>query len=447
MKRLLALLLVALTSSAYLTDSNTYMPLMTGTTGPDHYNNFTPASGSFPAVGSTYTDPIFGSAVRRLSNIGAVSNIEEIYSHHYANANGTYTFSIQSRPTQTLFLVNTSTGAELTGHPIGSFAYDLAWHPTDPDKYYFHSGASLMQRVVSTNTSSTVKTFAASLQSLGGTVNWIDRTGRYMLVKYSGTVKLWDSQTDTLYSNPVTPFGGSGWTGLSPDGNYIVDVSGPTAAPNVEHYSYAINHGATSVSTSPVNFWGINQDHGVMLTASNGTNYFVAFDDYNTTGIWMTDLTVSQAGKTYAQQVATYTQLVPMSGATAGHLSAVSVGTYQDWVFFSPSEIVEDRFNDVPSSWIAYEQEILAVNVLTLEKRRLAHHRSRGITGALYYNNPRVSCSWDGSVVLWTSNFNDSTPDNYADLYAINNPLGAAASADSNGSMVRGGKGMNGRMR
>jgi len=53
-----------------------------------------------------------------------------------------------------------------------------------------------------------------------------------------------------------------------------------------------------------------------------------------------------------------------------------------------------------------------------LEVRRYAHHRSRGLASS-YYAQPRISCSWDGSVVLWTSNFNIGAPVGYSDLYAM----------------------------
>jgi len=91
-------------------------------------------------------------------------------------------------------------------------------------------------------------------------------------------------------------------------------------------------------------------------------------------------------------------------------------------VFIGP-ESGTDTFNSSTAGWTAYKQEILAVNVVTLEVRRLAHHRSRSVD-ANYYNQPRVSTSWDGSVVMWTSNFNDNSPAGYSDMYAIQSPLG-----------------------
>jgi hypothetical protein len=60
----------------------------------------------------------------------------------------------------------------------------------------------------------------------------------------------------------------------------------------------------------------------------------------------------------------------------------------------------------------------VAVNALTGEVRRLAHHRSRGI-GQSYYYQPRISASWGGQYVEWPSNFNQSgLVDNYVVPFA-----------------------------
>ncbi|HUF92412.1 MAG TPA: Ig-like domain-containing protein, partial [Candidatus Limnocylindria bacterium] len=61
---------------------------------------------------------------------------------------------------------------------------------------------------------------------------------------------------------------------------------------------------------------------------------------------------------------------------------------------------------------------IVMANVLTGEVRRLAHHRSRGISGGSYYYQPRVSAGWDGTRVAWASNFGYNGS-NYGDIYAI----------------------------
>ncbi len=64
------------------------------------------------------------------------------------------------------------------------------------------------------------------------------------------------------------------------------------------------------------------------------------------------------------------------------------------------------------------------MNVMTSEVRRYAHHRSRGIDSD-YHAQPRISCSWDGSIILWTSNYNtplahpNGPQNDYADMYGM----------------------------
>ena len=121
------------------------------------------------------------------------------------------------------------------------------------------------------------------------------------------------------------------------------------------------------------------------------------------------------------QQAAANQMLVPLTVNDDAHFSAVSKGAFADCVFISTESTV-DPFNGGVSGWTAYEQEIIAVNVVTSEVRRLAHHRSRNLP-AQYGTMPRVSCSWDGSTVMWTSDYNISSPTGYADNYAIQLPL------------------------
>ena len=65
--------------------------------------------------------------------------------------------------------------------------------------------------------------------------------------------------------------------------------------------------------------------------------------------------------------------------------------------------------------WHAYRQEVVAVNIVTGEVRRLAHHRSRSLDDAYVYQ-PRVSTSWGGRYVGFASNFNEPGG---VDVYAV----------------------------
>lgn len=422
---LFSALLVTGTTYAYLTDGAIHAPPVGGTFD---YNSFKPGAAGFPAVGGSYTDPVFGGAVLRLSARSGQAN-DQLYAHHFANADGTFAFEIAGATPKVISAV---TGAVLwSGAQVptgGGFSAEMAWDAVDPDKYYFFSGASLMRRNLAAQTNTTVHTFPAALESQGGSLNYQSADGRYFLVKYGGTSKVWDSQTNTTYSGSVTPLDPGGWVSITPDGNYVVTVAGQsTPMPQQEHYSYAINHGTQSISATPTQFWGMSGDHGVIMSATDGKSYYIGFNSFDVpSGLYRVDITLNQSGKTVVQQTSSNLQLINLGFFdSGGHLCAVSKGPLRDWVFLS-TEADADTYNSGVGGWTAYRQEIIAVNVLTGEVRRLAHHRSRGLTDGAYWNQPRITCSWDGSVVLWNSNFNTSSPFGYADLYAIRLPATAA---------------------
>lgn len=384
------------------------------------YNLFTPNAANFPAVGGTYTDPVFGAPVRRLTNVMGHSNYEDIYAHHWANADGTFAFT---RSSTQFDIVRIADGTKpYLNQPTGSIAYEIQWDALDPDKYYYYSGASLVRRNLAAQTNTTIKTFPAALESLGGSLNAQSREGRYFVVQYGGTAKVWDSQTDTLYAGSFAPLDSTGWVSITPDAKYVVTAGG------LLHYSYAIDHTAKSIASSPVMFWDRCGDHGVLISPSDGKSYFITHSCYNTPGIYRVDIAKDQSGRTDAQQLADNQLLLNAGwGDDDGHLSAVSRGPLANWVFVDTENFTAqfepyDDFNSSTAGWTPYKQEIIAINVITLEIRRLAHHRSRGLN-ANYYNQPRVSCAWDGSVVLWTSNYNLGSPSGYADMYAIQTPI------------------------
>jgi hypothetical protein len=423
-------------TSSFLTDALPHPPIPP-TTGPYGYNTFTPGSAGFPAVRETYTDPIFGGVIRRLTDTVGHLNQEDIYAHHWANANGTMAFSTQAVGdkdiSRTLKIISTITGAEVyTDQPLGSSTIDIAWDAIDPNRYYYYEGANLTCRNLAEQRD-VVKTFSLPLEPNGGSLNTQDRSGRYFTVRYGGTNKVWDSQTDKIYSGEVIPLNPTGWVAITPDGNYLVTAAGVSAPPDTEHHSYLINHSTQSIGSKPTQFWGLCGDHGVLVSATDKKNYFISFDCDTIPGIYRVDITLDQAGKTEAAQLAPNQILLPLSFGTAttastndGHLSAVSKGPNQNWVFFdSETSLDYDPFDSVPTNWQPYEQEIIAMNVLTSEVRRYAHHRSRGLITSKYrggyYAQPRISCSWDGSIILWTSNYNRQLlPEyDYADLYGM----------------------------
>ena len=141
-------------------------------------------------------------------------------------------------------------------------------------------------------------------------------------------------------------------------------------------------------------------------------------------GLWRVDITNDAAGLDETQQRALPNNqllLAYPNWRSFGHVSTVARGLLRDWAFVS-TEDERDTFNSGEADgkgriapWQPYRQEIIAVNVITGETQRLAHHRSRSI-GSDYYSQPRLSASWDGDVVGFASNFN--TPGS-VDVYVM----------------------------
>ena len=408
---------------------NTSASLLPPMTGPYHFNNFKVGAAGFPAVGGSYVDPIFGGTVRRLTAQGAGLLDCDIYAHCWANADGTMAFSHRE---PSFHIISVVTGAILwPGQPEGNRpsggegAGETYWDPIDPGVYWFKSGASFIRRTLATQTNQTVHTFPSTLDPQNGSINIMNNDGRYVVLAWGGTAKIYDIQTNTIYANSITPAGGGGWTGISPDGKYLI-----TGAPM---RSYFINHATQTLTTSGVTFWNLGGDHAAPISPSNGENYCVCFENNDDGGVWMVDVTIPvvgpDVGPNPTQRAATraqHTRLVntTFAGAGGGHFSAVRKGARMDWCFWNSENwnAPPSNFNSTPSAgtWVPWGDECIAINVITHEVRRFAHHRSRGVgeTGEYSYQ-PRMSCSWDGSVAIFASNMNTA---NSGELYALINP-------------------------
>jgi Bacterial Ig domain len=409
-----AVLLVPTMAWGYLTDTASHPPPTTGAYA--YYNtfgSFGPDRPGFLGVGQTFVDPVFGSTIRRLTNdIQAVQSESDIYGKNgYWNADGTRMYHNTTAAGRTI--VDTTTGAVVRSNIPGN--YDGSFAPDDADTWYYLSGASLRKYSVATGANSLVKTFPATLGSLGGSLDWIDRTGRYMVLSIGGQARVWDKQDDVLYAGAVPGTAGDGWIAISPDAKYVVTALGDDR----QKRSYAINHATRTLSTAGVMFWSLCGGHGDLLSATDGKTYFVTFECHEEAAVYAVDVSLQQTTtpEGLIQQRATNRRLLDTEWADDGHVAAAARGMFQDWAFVS-IESNDDPFAGGVSDWRPYKQEIVMANVLTGELRRLAHHRSRGLSGGSYYYQPRVSVSWDGTRVGWASNFGYAGAD-YGDIYMV----------------------------
>jgi hypothetical protein len=413
-------------ADAYLSGSANYPPPTTG--GQAYYNSYGswgPDRTGFPGKGQSFVDPVFGTTITRLTNEISGQSVSDIYAKNgFTNADNTLTAHATFGGVRQF--ISTTTGAVVRTSVPGND--NSSFDPVNPDIWWWYAfgNTTLNKYSVSSGTSTTVKNFGMSIGNNGGSTDWIDASGRYMLLRLGGSWRIYDVQADVLYSGaiPETYGGGTGWAGISPDGNWVVTTNtGPAM-----HRSWAINHGTRTVSTTPNVFWTLCGDHGDLVSASNGKTYFVTFECDSVAAVFAVDVSIPQSSTNKAKQVADNRQLFKTAWSDSGHFSGVSKGALRDWAFVSV-ESGDDTFGSSVSSWRAFKQEIVMANVVTGEIRRIAHHRSRS-PQADYYYTPRVSASWDGSVVTWASNMGYSG-DGYADIYAAR--ISGATSGGSTG--------------
>lgn len=153
----------------------------------------------------------------------------------------------------------------------------------------------------------------------------------------------------------------------------------------------------------------------MFISPSDGKDYFVTTNCYNSPQIWAVDITNNIVGSDVFQQQAMPTNkklLQFPNWALAGvHFTTVAKGPLRDWAFISTEDYHDDivtgavdaNSNVIP--WYPYRDEIIGLNIVTGEVRRIAHHNSERFLGN-YFNTPRVTTSWNGEYVGWNSNYN-----------------------------------------
>jgi hypothetical protein len=411
-------LLWALPAAAFpgLTDNLTHLPPFSG---PYAYDTFTPAAPAFPALGETYIDPVFGTTIRRLSDIypgtgttgsGIIYGINGLW-----NADGT---AYLSDTPQGVDVIDPATGETIRANvPYPYTTNDaVSFDPVNPDIYYYTAGSHLQQYNIRTGVSSTVKTFSQSLRGLGQSADWIDKTGTYFLLNLNGSLRIWNKQSNTLYNGAI-PVSGipPGWAGLSPDGKYVI------VSLNPKHFSYKVNHAQQQLSTTGTMFWDACYDHGDVMSASNGRTYFIIGACLYDRAIYRVDVALNQAGKG-AAQLSSNVRLFPTNAPNvtgSGHFGCGAKGVNQDYCYASEEDSADQIGN--PGPWYPYKQEIVLVHMLApYEVYRLAHHRARPVTD--YCRSPRVNANWDGTKVVFASNMSaqgDGQDCGYSDLYVI----------------------------
>ena len=388
------------------------------TSGPDAYSPpygaFMPNQSGFLTLGQSYVDPVFGTTIRRMSARYPETEPGFIYAKNgYWNADGTrYLAAFTQGGTFPKQIIDTTTLAVLRSGVPGNA--DLSFDPVNPDVYYYFNGSNLTQYSISSGASTVTKAFAGSLGSLGGSVDWIDNSGRYMVLSIGGVFRVWDKQTDTLFAGSISDSFGNGWIGMAPDGSGVLIANGSQGR------WYPLDFTSQVLASSPSSTFAVSGDHADMVSASDGQTYLVVGREQGSF-----DTTVRFNVRTGAvQTLITYNNSFG-AWCDGRHYSGVSRGSLRDWMlvdtetdsnYCGGADAITNP--DPVASWWKFRQEIIMVNVLTGELRRLAHHRSRHTEQ--YCQQPRVNVNWDGTMVMFPSNFGVVVGGcGYSDLYSV----------------------------
>lgn len=372
--------------------------------------------GSPVSLGQTFVDSSFGTTIRRLSNVFPNTGSSLIYGiNGLWNADATL-YAHNSAKSGNVDVIDAHTGGVVLSHAPFSPAGDSVFDPVNPDIFYYFSENKLLEYSVSAKTSKTIKTFSEKLGSLGGSVDFIDRTGRYFLLNIGGQLKFWDKQNDVLYSGsvPASVYDKSGgWAGISPDGNYVVVDSG------WNHLSYKINHMTKTLDAHGVLFWALCGDHADIVSASDGNTYEVTSDCYDSPDVYLVNVSASKfsldtlftgtpkfAQKEIDNQKNGNKKLFSVSWNDAMHFSCAETSA---WCYVS----IEPQADNSGGGEI--------IRVLVTEPYTVEHVVKLGSVGHSYTASARVDSSPDGSRAMFASDFgyDNGQTFGYSDIYTV----------------------------
>lgn len=381
---LAVLLLPSLPALAYVTDNTVHTP--------PSYNTFTP-----PAMGSSYTDPVFGSTVVRVSDAVQMGApwIQPEYSTAAAfNQDNSY-----------LLLLANSYFKLLDGQ--GHFVKNLSqvcasceprWSRKVASVLYYHVGNQLHSLDVASGADSVVHSFSEYSSISGHGEMDMSLDGDHMVFAgNNGDIFLYTISSNS--KSPVLNAQGNAFDSLYVGANNNVTVtwvaSGSGRYQGIEEFDSSMKfirqlthagghmHMSTDVNGDPVLVWTNSGDP----QPTCGQNAIV------------------KVSLTTGQQ----TCLLSLGWNLAVHISAAD----STWAFvetYAPA-------NPDPSSsaWVPYTNEILQIKLDGSEVRRLVHHRSRPFDS--YNYEPKTSASRDGSRIVFGSNMDQQSISGMSQLY------------------------------
>ena len=392
-----------------------------------NYSTFQP-----PAVGSSYTDPVFGTSVKRLSDALNTSNFDSGGNLIFVNSEYS-TVAPFNEDNSKILVAHQSYFAlyDGSGTFLGVLPFEInassepRWSRTNANVLFYLFINQLRQFDVTTGAISTVRTFSEYSSISGRGETDISQDGNhFVLVGDNRYVFVYELSTNT--KGPALDTSGKGFDSvyITPYNNVTITwlQAGTSRYNGVELFdrnmdflrqvAHAGGHMDVTLDAdgSEVLVW-TNSNDGLPLAGCN--NGFVKIK------------------LSTAQQ----TCLLSLDWSLAVHIAGTD---NSGWVFaetYAPGDPNPDSLN-----WVPFTNEILQIKLDGTEIRRLLHHRSRPFNS--YNWMPRVSVSRDGSRFIYTSNYGLQAslgyPSEYSDVYLAILPAGGTGTSSSAGTGTTG---------
>jgi len=408
-RRLLAgsALWLALSSAvalAYLTDAALHKP-------PNYYS-FAP-----PPVNASYTDPVFGTSIKRITDAmvtpddAGVGNLEYI-TNEYSTMSP---FNIDNTRLilqhESYYGLYDGNGRFLRDLPFAVYASsEPRWSRKDPSILYFINDNTLYKIDVETSDISTVHVFGEYNSVSGHGESDISFDGdHFVLAGDDRHVFVYEISSDS--KSPVFDNGGRSFDSLyiTPDNNVTITwlESGTKRYNGIELYDRNMNF------LRQVTHAGGHMD---VTRDVNGDEVLVWINSADPLPIPNCENGIVKVRLADGHQ----TCLAEFDWNLAVHVSAPD---NSGWLFM---ETYDPRDPDPDAGWLPYTDEILQVKLDGTQTRRLLHHRSRPFND--YYYEPRASVSHDGTKLVYSSNYGLQAqlgyPNDYGDVYLVSVPGG-----------------------
>ncbi|HWJ39480.1 MAG TPA: hypothetical protein VNT29_00025, partial [Candidatus Limnocylindrales bacterium] len=297
------------------------------------------------------------------------------------------------------------------------------WSRTDPNVLFFHTGNTLKMLHVASETVTVVREFKEYSTITGKGKTDISEDGsRFIFIGDGKDLFVYDMQTD--FVTPIAKNTAPGWNNvfLSPDNQPIISwlTPGTGRGQGVELFdadgkfirqlARADGHMKLTrdASGQTVMIWTNSADPQPDPNAQNA--------------IVMVDLKTGE-----------HFPILQLDWHLAVHVSAADRGV----AFVETYDTANFRFDE--SNWKPYVNELMMIDLATGVVTRLAHHRSRATD--TYNYMPKLTCSRDGSLLAFGSNFGMSLqagtkaqhPIGYTDAYYLKTPAAQAAPSVDHG--------------